>query len=928
MPLKDVGARFVVQGEGAFIASMGRGDAAMDKVGAGAARMGVGVKLGLTAAAAGATALGAGLLSAVQAANTFETSFAGVRKTVDGTPAELDAIKQAFIAMSLAIPVNVNELNRIGEAAGQLGVAKENLIDFTQVAAEMGVATNLSSDEAATSMARLANIVQLPQEQFRNLGSAVVDLGNHSAATESEILNMALRLAGAGNIIGLTTPQILGMATALSSVGIEAESGGTAFSRVFVEIANNVKSGGEVLDLFAAVANQTTAEFKESFEKDAAGAIIAFVRGLDTINKSGGNVFETLEALELGEIRVRDALLRSAGAGDILEESVRRGSDAWAENSALADEANKKYETTESKLILAANAASEAQRKFGEELQPAIGEAADAFTTLINQGLIPIIDTHGPLLNKFLTESAQGWKIWANAITGDAIPAMDKATGTAYGLLNVLTRLPGPLGMLAQGAAGIADSFSGDTRSVSQSGYRVNEELRQLEIEAANTALELERLNEETEWAAQGLGGAGEAAEVSGVAIAGWGGNVANAGAAAAVANPRIKALTDSLLGDSSASKAASDAKKAEAEARREAAEAARLEAERLEQLRLAREKIVNEIGADVLRNQAGVSLNSTENPRMEDFNLGVEALDKITSVGGDASVALALLDKTMGEFSGVLSTLGGEDLANAGAVMEGFHRLKAEFEAGRITAVEYVIGLRALEGQLGTFTQKALDAAAAQEKLNEDTRKAMEERAFAETDFQNRVLTELSRIEDEKQRLMAETTKKLKEEAAERAKVEIDAANRLQDWKDRVDERDRQRELEKRQRERDEKRRLLDAMTAFGATGADKSVGVEDIPALLAISKKYGIDLNDLLNKLDRNAYNIGFDPSSIHIPTEAELFGMSLAGLTALPTGVTVGNGGGGGTTFNVTANYSDRQEPQSIAMDLEAIAMAMSR
>lgn len=87
-------------------------------------------------------------------------------------------------------------------------------MEFTEVMINLGNSTNMSADEAASSMARFANIMGMDQNLFSNMGSSLVALGNNYATTESEIMAMSMRLAGAGRQVGLNEPQILGFAAA------------------------------------------------------------------------------------------------------------------------------------------------------------------------------------------------------------------------------------------------------------------------------------------------------------------------------------------------------------------------------------------------------------------------------------------------------------------------------------------------------------------------------------------------------------------------------------------------------------------------------------------------------------------------------------------------------------------------------------------
>lgn len=339
--------------------------------------------MGLVALAASGALIFA-MKGAADAATEFESSFAGVRKTVDATEPEFTAMAQALRDLAKEIPVNVNELNRIAEAAGQLGVEKDAILGFTETVAKLGVTTNLVGEEAATAFARIANVMQTPQDQFDRMGATVVALGNAGASTEAEIVEMAMRIAGAGKIVGLTEAEVLGFANALSSVGIEAQLGGTAISRVFIEIADSVATGGDQLEDFATVAGMSAAGFKAAFEQDAAGAMISFIEGLGRMDAAGENVFAVLEQLGLSETRVRDAMLRAAGAGDLFRESIELGSVAWEENSALNEEAAKRFDTTASKIQLASNRINDMAISFGQIMLPAIASVMGAIGDFAN----------------------------------------------------------------------------------------------------------------------------------------------------------------------------------------------------------------------------------------------------------------------------------------------------------------------------------------------------------------------------------------------------------------------------------------------------------------------------------------------------------------------------------------------------------------
>ena len=319
-----------------------------------------------------------GLGVAAKAAIDWETAWAGVTKTVGGSTEELAVLEKQLRGLANVLPASAEEIAAVAESAGALGVKRQDVASFTKTMIELGVASSsLSSEEAADSLAKLGNVMGVLPSQAQRAGSALIALGNDGASTEASILEMAMRIAGAGRTVGLSEAQVMGFASALSSVGIEAEQGGSAFSRVMVSMAQSVDSGGDKLTRFARVAGMSATEFAARFKTDAAGATIAFVQGLGKIQKSGGDLFGTLEALGMSNIRIRDTMLRAASAGDLMTHAVELGSKAWEANTALTEIANKRFETTASRLAIARNQLNNAAIDIGANIIPALSGAAD-----------------------------------------------------------------------------------------------------------------------------------------------------------------------------------------------------------------------------------------------------------------------------------------------------------------------------------------------------------------------------------------------------------------------------------------------------------------------------------------------------------------------------------------------------------------------
>lgn len=412
--------------------------------------------------AAAALAIG----GSVKAAIDWESAWAGVNKTVDGSATQMAALEGELRSMARTLPATHTEIAAVAEAAGQLGVRREDIAGFTKTMIDLGESTNLTADEAATSIAQMANVMGTSTSDVDRLGSALVELGNNGASTERDIMQMATRLSGAGALVGATEADVLALANTMSSLGIEAQLGGGVMSRVLQKINSEVISSGENLSGFADVAGMSAEAFATAWKSDPVAALDAFIQGLAGMQGAGEDTVGILSDLGIKGTENTSVLLRLTGAGDLLTESLRMGADAWSENTALTDEAAKRYETVASKIQIAKNNIYDAAISFGEQFLPAVGAAADGLADFAGG-----ISDMPPLLQAVAggaTLTAAGFGLIGGGLllavprlveTYDAFKRLHEISPRLAGSIGGIARTVGKGGGLALGLIGIATAM-------------------------------------------------------------------------------------------------------------------------------------------------------------------------------------------------------------------------------------------------------------------------------------------------------------------------------------------------------------------------------------------------------------------------------------------------------------------------------------
>lgn len=411
-----------------------------------------------------AVAISGAIKQSIDAGIEFESAFAGVKKTVEATDEELATLKEGIRDLALAIPATTTEISAVAEAAGQMGIATKDILSFTRVMVDLGESTDMSATAAAEALAKIATITNMASEDYGKLGAVVVDLGNKFNTTESDIIAMTTRLAATGNLVGLSEPQLFAVANALGSVGIEAEAGGSAISKLLKQMEtsvamyekatkaiestgyslrelelmssnnsmdfkaladsvgltskelNNYIKQAKGLEAFAEVSGKSADEFIQAWGTDAIVALDSFIMGLNDTERLGQGAIEMLDEMGLKEVRLSNAILALSSSNGILTDSLNVAKNAWEEGTALVDEAAQRYETMESKIQVLKNGLTDLgltmYESLEEPLKNAVGNATGYIqqlsTALKDGGLSGLADAAGQIIGDIITQITDG----------------------------------------------------------------------------------------------------------------------------------------------------------------------------------------------------------------------------------------------------------------------------------------------------------------------------------------------------------------------------------------------------------------------------------------------------------------------------------------------------------------------------------------
>ena len=233
----------------------------------------------------GAAGAVAGVAFPVKLAVEFESPMADVKKVVDfDTPKQFKEMEQDILRLTRTIPMAGTELAKITASGGQLGVARKDLPKFTETIAKMSVAFDMAADQAGDSMAKLANVYQIPIDQIGKLGDAVNHLSNSSPAKAGDIINTLGRVGGVAKQFGLTEIQTTSLSNAFISLGKTPEIAGTAINGMLTKLMTADKQGAKFQKALKNMGMESK-DLKKAIKENGEQALMDFLKQVGKLPK-------------------------------------------------------------------------------------------------------------------------------------------------------------------------------------------------------------------------------------------------------------------------------------------------------------------------------------------------------------------------------------------------------------------------------------------------------------------------------------------------------------------------------------------------------------------------------------------------------------------------------------------------------------------
>ena len=401
------------------------------------------------------------VLVPIKMAMDFESAMADVRKVVDfDTPQQFKEMEQQLLSMTHKIPMASTELAKIAASGGQLGIARQDIAQFTETIAKMSVAFDMTAEQAGDSMAKLANVYKIPIKQINVLGDAINHLSNSSPAKASDIVNTLGRVGGVAKQFGLTELQTASLSNALISLGKTPEVAGTAINGMLTKLMTAEKGGK---DFQAALKSMgiSAKQLKKDIAQNGEQALMDFLKAINKLPKD--QQMGTL--VDLFGLEYADDVAVLSGSLETYQKSIdalkSKGKDGKPSFSGSMDkEFAARSATTANNLQLFKNQMAHLGINIGSVMLPAVNALLNEMKPLVDS-FIRFAEAHPNLIkNIFLGIAAlAAFKVGSLAVRLGLSLLGSLFFGTAGRMLSFagsLLRVRGALQLLSVGRSVMA----------------------------------------------------------------------------------------------------------------------------------------------------------------------------------------------------------------------------------------------------------------------------------------------------------------------------------------------------------------------------------------------------------------------------------------------------------------------------------------
>ena len=319
------------------------------------------------------------LIESTQEAIKFESVMADVRKVVDfDTPEQFKAMSGDILKLSTELPMAAEGIAKIVAAGGQSGIAREDLLAFAESATKMGIAFDITADQAGDMMAKWRTAFKMNQEEVVALADKVNYLGNTTAASAPLISDVVTRIGPLGEVGGVASGEIAALGASMVGVGIPSEVAATGIKNLILGMSAGAGATKSQADAFASL-GMSAEEMASRMQVDAKGAIIDVMKAIRELDKD--KQAATLQDL-FGKESI-SAIAPLLGNLENLQENFDKVADAAKYAGSMEAEYAARSQTTENQIQLAKNAMDALQINIGSALLPTIGKIMEVVAPIL-----------------------------------------------------------------------------------------------------------------------------------------------------------------------------------------------------------------------------------------------------------------------------------------------------------------------------------------------------------------------------------------------------------------------------------------------------------------------------------------------------------------------------------------------------------------